>query len=248
MMEHSWISTNISVFNNQNSNVQGNVENILQVAASQKDYNAATCNVFLCKGYQFADNSANIQTFTPGQTVDMKIEISAPHTGVANVSVVSTKTNAMISPALISFSDYASNAHTIPANNTAFSITMPTNLGSQCANAGDCVVQWFWNAPDIKQTYESCIDFTMGGSGAGTPPANAPPASSPPASTPPATTTPDDGCDDDPATGTTPVSAPSVTATPDDGCDDAPTRKHISKLLTAPIDSNEIDSQGAAPR
>lgn len=157
---------NQKVFNNQNSDNKGNVQGILQVASSQKDYRADQCNVWLCKGYQFADNSANIQTFTPGQTIDMKIDITAPHTGVANVSVVSTKSNSVIGDPLISFSDYASNAHTIPANNTAFSVKIPTNLNGQCTVAGDCVIQWFWNAPDIKQTYESCIDFTVGGGGA----------------------------------------------------------------------------------
>lgn len=155
------------MYNNQASNVQGNIQNIAQVAASQKDFNAATCKINTCKGYFFADNAeANVQTYTPGQVVDMKIDISAPHTGVANVSIVSTKTNTMISPEIISFSDYASNAHTIPANNTAFSITMPSNLGSQCATAGDCVIQWFWDAPSVSQTYEACVDFTMGDSGA----------------------------------------------------------------------------------
>lgn len=38
--------------------------------------------------------------------------------------------------------------------------------------AGDCVLQWWWDSPESKQTYESCVDFTMGGSGG----APAPPA------------------------------------------------------------------------
>lgn len=124
------------VYNNQASDSLGNVQGILQVAATQKDYKPTTCNVWLCKGYQFADNSANIQTFTPGQVIDMAIRIGAPHTGTANVSVVDTKANAVIGSELIYFADYASVSHTIPANNTAFQITMPTTLGSKCATAG----------------------------------------------------------------------------------------------------------------
>jgi len=171
------------LFNNQAADNEGNIQGQLQVAVSQKDYNPTKCNVWLCKGYQFADNSANVQSFTPGQVIDMTIKIGAPHTGEANVTIVDTKANAVIGSELIYFSDYASNAHPIPANNTNFQITMPSNLGSQCATAGDCVIQWYWNAPSIKQTYESCVDFTMSGSGAA-PPAASAPVSSAPASSP----------------------------------------------------------------
>jgi hypothetical protein len=125
------------VYNNQASDSLGNVQGILQVAKTQTDYDATKCNVWLCKGYQFADNSANIQTYTPGQVIPMTIRIGAPHTGTANVSIVDTAANAMISSELIYFADYASVSHTIPANNTAFSITMPTDLGSKCATAGE---------------------------------------------------------------------------------------------------------------
>lgn len=153
------------VYDNQASNDQGNSQNELQIAQSQSDYNAAKCNLFLCKGYQFQDNTANVQTLSPGQVVPMTAVISAPHTGVMNVSVVNSQTNTMISQPLIYFSDYASNAHTIPPNNTAFSVTMPADLGDQCNTAGVCVLQWWWNAASIDQTYESCIDFTMSGTG-----------------------------------------------------------------------------------
>jgi hypothetical protein len=153
------------VYNNQKSDSGGNIQGILQVAQNQKDYDPTKCNIALCKGYQFADNTANVQTYSPGQVVPIKVAIKAPHTGVANVSIVNTKSNAVIGQPLISFSDYASNAHSIPANNTAFSITMPQDL-SACGQAGNCVIQWFWDAPDIKQTYESCVDFQTGAGGA----------------------------------------------------------------------------------
>jgi len=153
------------LFNNQAGDNEGNVQGELQIAASQKDYDPTKCNVWLCKGYQFADNTANVQKFTPGQVINMTIKIGAPHTGEANVTIVDTKANAVMGSELIYFADYASNSHAIPANNTNFQITMPTNLGSKCAAAGDCVIQWYWNAPEAKQTYESCVDFTMDGTG-----------------------------------------------------------------------------------
>jgi hypothetical protein len=194
------------VFNNQKSDNQGNVQGEIQIASSQKDYDPTKCNLFLCKGYQFPDNSANIQAFTPGQVVPMTIKIGAPHTGTANVSIVDTKANAVIGDQLIYFADYASNSHTIPANNTQFDITMPTDLGGKCAQAGDCVIQWFWDAPEAKQTYESCVDFTMSGGGAA-------PAST---STPAATTVP--------SSSASPVAAPSASAAagPDDDCPPVP--------------------------
>lgn len=145
----------------------GNVQGELQVASSQTDYDESACNIWLCKGYKFEDNSANVQTYTAGQVVPFKVEIRAPHTGVANVSIVDTATNSVIGQPLISWDDYASNSHTIPDDQTSFDITIPSDIGSQCATAGDCVIQWYWNAASIDQTYESCVDFTVGGSSSG---------------------------------------------------------------------------------
>jgi hypothetical protein len=229
-----------SVYNNQASNTQGNIQNMLQVGASQTDFDITKCPVFLCKGYQFADNSAGVQSFTVGQVVPIAITIGAPHTGVANVSVVDTATNTVIGSPLISFTDYASTAHTIPANNTAFSITIP-DVGSQCATAGACVVQWFWDARSVDQTYESCIDFTVGGSGSGA----AAPAASPTTTAvttkvaaatsttvaPAATVTPEMDCGDVSST----TAAPAATVTPETDCDDgaasAKERRHARDFI-----------------
>jgi predicted carbohydrate-binding protein with CBM5 and CBM33 domain len=129
------------VENQQTSDDAGNVQGELQVAQSQKDYNPTACNLFLCKGFQFADNTANVQTFSPGQTVPITVDIRAPHTGTCNVSVVDTITNQIIGTPLILFSDYASNAHPIPPNNTQFSVTLPSSLPDSCSQPGNCVVQ-----------------------------------------------------------------------------------------------------------
>lgn len=69
------------VYNNQKSDKGGNVQSILQVAAGQKDFNAAKCNAAICKGYQFEDNTANAQTYWAGQIVPFKVALKAPHTG-----------------------------------------------------------------------------------------------------------------------------------------------------------------------
>lgn len=148
------------VTSNLQSNEYGDIEQLTQIGAGQKDFNASTCDVSLCKGQQFEDNASNVQNFTAGQVVPITVDIQAKHTGTANVSVVNTATNQMIGDQLIYFPVYASTSTDIPANQTQFSITMP-DVSSQCGTAGACVVQWWWNSKESSQTYMSCVDFTM---------------------------------------------------------------------------------------
>ncbi|RTE78704.1 hypothetical protein BHE90_006785 [Fusarium euwallaceae] len=176
-------------FYQQSSDINGNVQGIFQVVGTGAD--ATKCNLWLCKGFQQEDNADNVQTYSLGQEIDFDVNIAAPHTGYANVSVVKTSSNTVIGEPLIEFSNYASNAG-LDANNTAFSVTLPDTLGGECTTAGDCVLQWFWDAPDIDQTYESCVDFVVGsgsGSGSGNS-GSSPSASAPAASTPAATQAP----------------------------------------------------------
>lgn len=153
-------------FYQQSSDINGNVQGIMQVVGA--DFDASACNLWLCKGFQFGDNQDGVQSYALGQTIDFQVTIAAPHTGFANVSIVKTSSNSMIGEPLIEFSNYASN-NGVDANNTAFSVTLPGSLGDDCTTAGDCVLQWYWDAPDIDQTYESCVDFTVSGSGGESP-------------------------------------------------------------------------------
>ncbi|TVY71281.1 hypothetical protein LSUE1_G007983 [Lachnellula suecica] len=138
------------------------VEDMPEAAAATANFNGTACNVFLCKGLQFADNTANVQTFEPGQVVNMLASIPIPHEGPMNVSVINTKTNAAIGAPLISFASYADESlAALPANNTNFNVTIPNTLGSACSVAGDCVLQWFWFGTGAKQTYESCVDMVV---------------------------------------------------------------------------------------
>ena len=81
------------------------------------------------------------------------------------MSVVNTATNQIIGLPLLVFDSYADeNLAVLPANNTAFSVTLPTasaELSAACAVAGQCVLQWFWFGTAAKQTYESCVDFVI---------------------------------------------------------------------------------------
>jgi hypothetical protein len=80
---------------------------------------------------------------------------------------VDTASNTAIGVPLLSYPDFADNAKTVPGNETGFEITIPRDLGDACSTPGACVVQHYWNAAAIDQTYESCVDFVVGGSGSG---------------------------------------------------------------------------------
>lgn len=182
------------VFNQQSSDKYGNVQGALQnLQGSHPD-----CRMWHCKGVPFED-AGEVFSYTAGQKIPMTVEIRAPHDGVANVSIVKTSSDTVIGQPLISWDKYALTSSPISQHPdwTSFDITMP-DVSADCAKAGDCVIQWFWDAPSIDQTYESCIDFKMGG-GSGSVPAPAP-------STPGNSTTPVESA--------TPTAAPVATSTP----------------------------------
>lgn len=52
----------------------GPIENSVEVIDA--DYN---CNLFLCRGYQFDDNTENILSLAAGDVVDIHIDIIAGH-------------------------------------------------------------------------------------------------------------------------------------------------------------------------
>ncbi|KAF7911310.1 uncharacterized protein EAF01_002817 [Botrytis porri] len=146
---------------NQASDPNGNIQGMLQVAATQSDYDAAACNIWQCKGYKYADNTDLVQSWTAGQVVPFTFNVAAPHTGTANVSIIDTAANTVIKQ-LLYYDVFASTATGVTSNETSFSITIPDDLPSTCATPGGCVVQHWWDAASIDQTYESCVDFTVG--------------------------------------------------------------------------------------
>ena len=105
------------------------------------DYNADKCNLYLCRGYQFSDNSKNVFNYKTGDKIPIHIWIRIPHNGYANVSVVDTTANKVIGTPLIDWpSGYANEKvyPNLPANQTSFTVTVP-DLGSSCTTAGQCV-------------------------------------------------------------------------------------------------------------
>ncbi|KAL9112593.1 MAG: hypothetical protein Q9227_003164 [Pyrenula ochraceoflavens] len=152
----------------QTSDSYGNIQGELQTTTGgQGGYDAAKCNIWTCKGYKYEDNTDNVQHYSVGQVVPMTFDIRAPHDGVANVSIV-TSDGQTVSQPMASWTNFASNAVPISSmpNQTSFSVTIP-DVGDKCSTAGACVIQHYWNAASIDQTYESCIDVVIGGSGSG---------------------------------------------------------------------------------
>ncbi|KAF2154587.1 hypothetical protein K461DRAFT_275712 [Myriangium duriaei CBS 260.36] len=145
-----------------NQDQYGNVQGLLSTAQNQPDYHADQCKAWQCKGNTYADNTAKLQHLTVGQVLAMTFDVRAPHTGVANVSIVNTATNTIIGQPLKSYSSFASNQVGVQPDELSFSVTIP-DVSSECATPGACVIQHYWNAADINQTYESCVDFVIGG-------------------------------------------------------------------------------------
>ncbi|KAK5658254.1 hypothetical protein OQA88_2229 [Cercophora sp. LCS_1] len=136
---------------------------------------SSACNVGLCRGAMFEDNTDKVQTFSLGQVVVIEVALTIPHEGPANVSIVQTSTNKIVGGILLFFDTYADEKLAeMPANNTAFGVTLPTGeagkeVQAACKQAGDCVLQWWWLGTDAKQTYESCVDFVLAPAPAGGP-------------------------------------------------------------------------------
>lgn len=178
------------VWNMQSSDNNGNIQTMAQIGTSQSDFDAAKCHLWQCRGYQFDDATADsIQSFTAGQKVPFVVDIAAPHTGVANVSVVDLGANSVIGDALISWDSYASTEKGVQDGDENFSVTIPSDLPATCSEKGGCALQWWWDARSIDQTYISCVDFVVGGASGSGSSGSASSSAAPAASSAAATTT-----------------------------------------------------------
>ncbi|EIM92384.1 uncharacterized protein STEHIDRAFT_46186 [Stereum hirsutum FP-91666 SS1] len=149
-----------AVLNELTADLTGPIENSVKV--EDADFNATACPLFFCRGAAIEDNLDNIQQFSPGEIVNMQVDIVVRHTGLANVSVVDLANQNIIGDFLFDWPVYANQSLTAaqaPANETNFNVTIP-DLGTQCSEAGACALQWWWLG-DGDQTYESCVDFTQ---------------------------------------------------------------------------------------
>jgi len=129
------------------------VEGLPELAAKDTAYNAEKCNLWLCKGLQFADNMNNTQTWHAGQVIPLKVWIRIPHEGSANVSIVDTATNEIVGDMLKVWSEgYApgKKESDVPEDQKVFSVTVPEGLETRCATAGACVSSPPFNPPNPR--------------------------------------------------------------------------------------------------
>ncbi|CAG8961357.1 hypothetical protein HYFRA_00013818 [Hymenoscyphus fraxineus] len=154
-----------TVTNNIKGDPTSHVEDLPEAAAKDKLYQGPqACNLWLCRGLQAADNIKNVQSWKVGQKVTIRVALRIKHVGVANVSLVDTRTNGFVGGGgmlVVWERGYADEAVTpTPKNQTTFDVTIP-DLGGACKVAGECVLQWWWYGTKARQTYESCVDFTI---------------------------------------------------------------------------------------
>lgn len=102
-------------------------------------YDAARCNLWLCKGYQFADQPASaVQTYAAGAEVAMEVKVRIPHVGYANVSVVDTGRNVVLGQMLKVWEGGYAASTTLPGDQGKFKVVVP-ELGGRCVEKGACV-------------------------------------------------------------------------------------------------------------
>ncbi|KAI1267455.1 hypothetical protein F5Y18DRAFT_303480 [Xylariaceae sp. FL1019] len=137
------------------SDLAGPIENA--VDSADANYN---CNAYLCRGYQYEDNTSNVMALTAGDVIPCHIDLVAGHhPGWSNVSVVDLAANKIIGDELIYWADWPDSTSGPPRNDTDFNVTIPDGLGSACDEGGQCAIQWYWWSDSNDQTYESCLDF-----------------------------------------------------------------------------------------
>ncbi|KFX99248.1 hypothetical protein V490_01876 [Pseudogymnoascus sp. VKM F-3557] len=118
------------------------------------------CNIYLCRGYQYEDNTSRVMALNADDNIPFHINLVAGHKpGYANASVVDTSTNKVVA-ALKTWDHWpdVTDGSTYDQK-TNFNVTIPSGLESTCGTAGKCVIQWYWYAIANDQTYESCHDF-----------------------------------------------------------------------------------------
>ncbi|RLN65540.1 hypothetical protein BBJ28_00026120, partial [Nothophytophthora sp. Chile5] len=142
------------------------IENLSQ--RGQADQPAAeTFNIYNgCRGLVY-ETENNVTEIEAGVEFNVEYYIQAPHPGYMQLSIVKPSTDSVgkitynQDTAIEYFSDFAESAGTFTVT-----ATIPTNV-TGCENAGDCALQFFWYSAVANQTYPTCADITIPGSGAG---------------------------------------------------------------------------------
>lgn len=125
---------------------QSGVEVLHKASVNDKAYDAKKCVLQLCKGLQLDDNLHNVQNYTPGQEVNIKVWTRIPHKGWVNLAIIDTQTLFIIGEPLASFETDSMSGYgegKVVAD-MDFNITIP-KIYPRCTVAGDCVSLLIFN-------------------------------------------------------------------------------------------------------
>jgi hypothetical protein len=120
-----------------------------------------------CRGTVYEANNT-VTELAPGTPFDVEWVIQAPHPGTMVLSVVkpSTDSSGTITyesvAELLTIDPFAQNSN----DNSSTTATIPTSL-TECGSAGDCALQFYWHSDLASQTYPTCADIVVTGSGGG---------------------------------------------------------------------------------
>jgi hypothetical protein len=78
------------------SDNQSGIEVLHKASVSDKGYDPTKCNLLVCKGLQLEDNLHNVQSYLPGQEVEIKVWTRIPHKGWVNLAIVCPRTLMLI--------------------------------------------------------------------------------------------------------------------------------------------------------
>jgi hypothetical protein len=148
------------------ADVTSHIEGLPEAAATDSDYHADECNLWLCKGLQLdTDASGPVRTYSPGQVVPIEVFLRVLHTGTANVSIVDTASNTIVGSELLYWDDYADQTlPSVPANNTDFSVTIPSDIEEgKCTTAGECVSETIYMMPVKNPANTGALRLSNGG-------------------------------------------------------------------------------------
>ncbi|KAG6618769.1 Chitin-binding protein [Phytophthora cinnamomi] len=117
-----------------------------------------------CRGTVY-ESGNTVTALTPGKAFDVKYIIHAPHPGTMVLSIAKPSTDsdgAIIYTAETQVGSYSNFGTT--GGTYSVSATIPTSV-TGCESAGDCALQFYWHSDMANQTYATCADITISGSG-----------------------------------------------------------------------------------
>ncbi|GAB9474425.1 Highly acidic elicitin 20 [Globisporangium polare] len=120
-----------------------------------------------CRGMVYESGNP-VTEVASGGSLPVKWYVQAPHPGYAEFNIVKPKTGAggkIMYEKVVTLKrleDFAKSG-----GNFGDTVTIPASV-TGCGKAGDCALQMYWHSDIANQTYPTCADIIIKGSGAGT--------------------------------------------------------------------------------